>query len=215
MTPQPSLKPDPSLTPEQELIALLSALYDAPIGTDQRKSLERRLFAWVEAHLRQNLKAIMFKTFGPQVAGDTSLRFTTLWNDVVAKVLQKGLKELQREPSLLVLADYFSKALANQARDYLKRRKRGEEILELAIRPLVESREKHLWEKHRIELDRLLDEVDRWQQAGDPRGAVLRYYYIDGQTYKQIGQLMDLSPDRVKHLKQAALLELKRLSDRS
>ncbi len=72
----------------------------------------------------------MLKVIGPQVASDTSLRFTNLWNDVVARVLNTGISDLQRDSTLKTMTTYFSVALSNQARDYLRRRKRGEEIID-------------------------------------------------------------------------------------
>ena len=198
-------------TREQEAIALLTALAEAPAGSEGRKDLEKRLLEWIDQHLRDNLKAIMAKTFGPQVLGDTSLRYSSLWGDVSIHVLIHGLRADLREPSLKTLTSYFSVALANQARDYLKRRKKHEMILDQELRPLVESREKHLLEKHRLGLDVVLDQIDRWHAAGDRRADVLRYFYIVGLTHEQIALQMSLTKDKVKHMKQDALSRLKEL----
>ncbi len=205
-----------AMTEEQHLRFLIANLHSTNPGTPERKDVERDLCEWVDQHLRNNLRNIMLKVFGPQVASDTSLRFTNLWNDVVARVLKNGISDLQRDSTLKTLTTYFSIALANQARDYLKRRKRGEAIVALEIRPLVESCERHLREKHRLDCEEVLDAIDRWCAQEDPRGEVLRYYYIDGMSYAEIGHQMSLSPDQVKHLKGKALLDLKnRFADKT
>ena len=198
--------------PEQQLVSLLTALHESAEHSSQRRAIERDLLEWVDQHLRNNLKAIMFRTFGTQVASDTSLRFTALWNDVVERALRRGLSGVHRESSIRALTTFFSVALANQARDYLRRRKKGERILEDEIRPLVESREKHLWDKHRLEFDEVLIAAERWYEAGDPRGEVLHYYYVVGETYEEIGRQMGLSFDQVRRLKKETLEQLKRLA---
>jgi RNA polymerase sigma factor (sigma-70 family) len=198
--------------PEQQLVRLLTSLHAAPVGSEGCRTVERELLEWVELHLRVNLKAIMFRTFGSQVTSDTSLQFTAIWHDVVERALRRGLDGVHRESSIRALTTFFSVALANRARDYLKRRKKGERILEDEIRPLVESREKHLWEKHQLEFDHVLEAAERWYNAGDPMGEVLRYYYVDGETYEEIGRQMDLSAEQVRRLKRKAIESLRQLA---
>ena len=77
-----------AMTEEQHLRFLIANLHSTNPGTPERKDVERDLCEWVDQHLRNNLRNIMLKVFGPQVASDTSLRFTNLWNDVVARVLK-------------------------------------------------------------------------------------------------------------------------------
>lgn len=198
--------------PEQQLVALLTDLHATPEGSESRRAVERNLLGWVDRHLRDNLKAIMFRTFGAQVSSDTSLRFTAMWNDVVERALRRGLGGVHRESSIRALTTYFSVSLANRARDYLRRRKKGERILEDAIRPLVESREKHLWEKHRLDFEAVLAAAQRWYDVGDPMGDVLRYYYVDGETYEEIGCQMGLSAEQVRRLKTNSIETLRQLA---
>ncbi len=206
---------DPDQQPDEQLIKLLNDLYAAneastaykddpskvPQAVKDRLNLARHdLTRWCEEHLRRSMKAIMFKTFGLQIAKDGSLRFTVLWHDVLAKVLKSGRLEAREGDIIRSLTSYFSNALANQARDYLKRRKRFDKILDDEIKPLVELREKYLLENYNIDLESLLNKVDEWEKAGDVVGSVLRLRYIDGMTYEQIAEATGCSRDQVKRI---------------
>ena len=192
---------DPDQQPDEQLIKLLNDLYAAneastaykddpskvPQAVKDRLNLARNdLTRWCEEHLRRSMKAIMFKTFGLQIAKDGSLRFTVLWHDVLAKVLKSGRLEAREGDIIRSLTSYFSNALANQARPWIK--------------PLVELREKYLLENYNIDLESLLNKVDEWEKAGDVVGSVLRLRYIDGMTYEQIAEATGCSRDQVKRI---------------
>ncbi len=200
--------------PDEQLIKLLNDLYaaneaftayedpsKAPKAVkDQLDFVRNDLVRWCEEHLRRSMKAIMLKLFGPQIANDGSLRFTVLWNDVLVKVLKSGRLQAPEGDVIRNLTSYFSTVLANQARDYLRRRKRFGKILDDEIKPLVELREKYLMENYSIDLEYLLEKVSEWEKAGDVVGTVLRLRYIDGMTYEQIAEATDLSRDQVKRI---------------
>ncbi|MFN4905417.1 MAG: hypothetical protein ACK5LQ_09320, partial [Planctomycetota bacterium] len=76
------------VSPEAQLVGILNALHSASGDPTVAVAARNDLVLWCENHLRRNLKAILFKTFGPQVTHDGSLRFTALWNDVLAKALR-------------------------------------------------------------------------------------------------------------------------------
>jgi RNA polymerase sigma factor (sigma-70 family) len=167
---------------------------------DQLNLARNNLVSWCDEHMRRSMKAIMFKIFGSQIATDGSLRFTVLWNDVLVKVLKSGKLKAPEGDVIRSLTAYFSDALANQARDYLRRRKRFGKILDDEIKPLVEMREKYLKDNYNIDIDLLLEKVDEWETAGDVVGTVLRLRYIDGMTYEQIAEATGLSRDQVKRI---------------
>jgi RNA polymerase sigma factor (sigma-70 family) len=144
------------------------------------------------------MKAIMIRLFGSQIAKDGSLRFTVLWNDVLVKVLKSGKLKAPEGDVIKSLTSYFSSALANQARDYLRRRKSHSKILDDHIKPLVEQRERYLKENYGIHIELLLEMAEKWAKAGDSTGTALRLRYIDGMTYEQIAEALGLSRDRVK-----------------
>lgn len=210
--------PKSPLSPEQKLTELLVALQRAPAHekgkpkNPERQRVECELALWMEQHIRDNLKAIMLKVFGAQVQDDTSLRFTSLWNDVIAKVLDNGMHKLDRATTVRQMTTFYSVALKHLALDYIKRRKTGQEIVEHAIRPLVESRERHLWDKHKLDYEAVLEAADRWNAAKDRRGEILRHFYVEGLSYDEIGEQMQLSRDQVKRLKHEALQQLKALA---
>lgn len=206
---------DPDQQPDEQLIKLLNDLYAASEAStaykddpskvpqavkDQLNLARNNLVSWCDEHMRRSMKAIMFKIFGSQIAKDGSLRFTELWNDVLVKVLKSGKLKAPDGDVIRSLTAYFSDALANQARDYLRRRKRFGKILDDEIKPLVELREKYLLENYNIDLESLLNKVDEWETAGYVVGTVLRLRYIDGMTYEQIAEATGLSRDQVKRI---------------
>jgi hypothetical protein len=156
---------------------------------DQLEIVRNNLARWCEEHLRKRMKAIMFQLFGPQIAKDGSLRFTVLWNDLLVKVLKSGRLKAPEGDVIRSLTSYFSNVLANQARDYLRRRKRLGKILDDEIKPLVELREKYLRENYDIDLEFLLEKVEEWENSGESVGMSLRLRYIDGMTYEQIARV--------------------------
>lgn len=212
------MAPKSPLSPEQKLTELLVALQRARAHETggpkdpERQRVECELALWMEQHIRDNLKAIMLKVFGAQVQDDTSLRFTSLWNDVIAKVLHNGMHDLDRATTVRQMTTFYSVALKHLALDYIKRRKTGQEIVEHAIRPLVESRERHLWDKHKLDYEAVLEAADRWNAAKDRRGEILRHFYVEGLSYDEIGEQMQLSRDQVKRLKHEALQQLKAIA---
>ncbi len=165
---------------------------------DRLVDARNKLAEWCENHLKINLKAIMFRAFGPQIGKEGSLRFTVLWNDVLVKVLSSGSLKSPEGDVIKSLTSYFSTALANQARDYLKRRKRFGKILDDAIKPLVEQRERYLQETYNIDFEFLLEKAQEWENASDQCGRALRLRYVDGMKYEEIAEEMGLSRDQVK-----------------
>jgi RNA polymerase sigma factor (sigma-70 family) len=157
----------------------------------------------------------MLRAFGPQIAKEGSLRFTVLWNDVLFKMLSSGRLKAPEGDVIQSLTSYFSTALANQARNYLKRRKRFGEILDDAIKPLVEQRERYLKENYDIDIELLLEKVDEWENAGEKLGKALRLRYIDGMTYDQIAGALELSRDQVKRTLAQGKERLKNIANRS
>jgi hypothetical protein len=96
---------DPEQGAVEQLIKILNALYSAtealkPYASsdkqvpesinDSLRDARNELVLWCEGHLKNNLKAIMLRAFGPQIAKEGSLRFTVLWNDVLFKMLSSG-----------------------------------------------------------------------------------------------------------------------------
>jgi RNA polymerase sigma factor (sigma-70 family) len=203
----------PDQKADEQLIQLLNDLYSANEALrayqnnneipkavkDQLELARNNLVRWCEDHLRISMKAIMIRLFGSQIAKDGSLRFTVLWNDVLVKVLKSGKLKAPEGDVIKSLTSYFSSALANQARDYLRRRKSHSKILDDHIKPLVEQRERYLKENYGIHIELLLEMAEKWAKAGDSTGTALRLRYIDGMTYEQIAEALGLSRDRVKH----------------
>ena len=221
---------DPEQGAVEQLIKILNALYSAtealkPYASsdmqvpesinDSLRDARNELVLWCEGHLKNNLKAIMLRAFGPQIAKEGSLRFTVLWNDVLFKMLSSGRLKAPEGDVIQSLTSYFSTALANQARNYLKRRKRFGEILDDAIKPLVEQRERYLKENYDIDIELLLEKVDEWENAGEKLGKALRLRYIDGMTYDQIAESLELSRDQVKRTLAEGKERLKNIANRS
>jgi RNA polymerase sigma factor (sigma-70 family) len=182
------------LSPEEQLAKILNELYRGG------QSASNDLVEWMDKHLRANLKAIMFRVFGPQVTSGQSLQFTELWNDVLVRVMNRGMVQAPHEFTVSAMTKYFSAALANQARDYLRRRKLGEQILNEAIKPLVEQRERHLLNHHQLDFGVLLEKAQEWAQQGEQVGNALLLRYVDGCTYEEIAVQLSLSRDQVKRL---------------
>lgn len=220
---------DPDQQPDEQLIKLLNDLHAAngaisayedpnkiPTAMKDQLNLARcNLVSWCEEHMRTSMKAIMFKIFGSQIAKDGSLRFTVVWNDVLAKVLKSGKLKAAEGDVIRSLTAYFSDALANQARDYLRRRKRFGKILDDEIKPLVEMREKYLMDNYNIDIELLLEKVGEWETAGDVVGTVLRLRYIDGMTYEQIAEAIGISRDQVKRILSNGRERLQNIVNRS
>jgi RNA polymerase sigma factor (sigma-70 family) len=202
-----------NVSPEEQLIHILNAVHSAQSdGSEVAAAARRSLVEWCENHLRQNMKAIMFRAFGPQIAKEGSLRFTALWNDVLLKVLKSGRVLAKEEDVTVGLKSYFSTALANQARTYIKRRKRLGKILDDEIKPLVELRERHLQESYQINFEFLLEKAQQWENAGDICGQILRLRYLDGMQYEEIADMLAISRDRVKHALAEGKERLRRLA---
>ncbi|MFN5395037.1 MAG: RNA polymerase sigma factor [Planctomycetota bacterium] len=187
------------VSPEAQLVGILNALHSVSRDPTVAVAARNELVLWCENHLRRNLKAILFKTFGPQVTHDGSLRFTALWNDVLAKALRSSKLEFRNEDVLKSLTSYFSVALANRALDYLRKRKRREKHLNDEIKTLVEQRERHLMQTHQIDFGVLLETAMKWEKAGLSIGTILRLRYVDGLSYEEIGNLTGKSRDQVKY----------------
>jgi hypothetical protein len=200
----------PDQKADEQLIQLLNDLYSANEALnayqnnneipkavkDQLELARNNLVRWCEDHLRISMKAIMIRLFGSQIAKDGSLRFTVLWNDVLVKVLKSGKLKAPEGDVIKSLTSYFSSALANQARDYLRRRKSHSKILDDHIKLLLEMAEK-------------------WAKAGDSTGTALRLRYIDGMTYEQIAEALGLSRDQVKHSLAEGRKRLKDIANKS
>jgi len=225
---------EPDQQSQEQLIKLLNDLYTANEASnkaleniagdpnkvpqavkDQLNLARNNLVSWCDEHMRRSMKAIMFKLFGSQIAKDGSLRFTVLWNDVLVKVLKSGKLKAPEGDVIRNLTAYFSNALANQARDYLRRRKRFGKILDDEIKPLVEMREKYLMDNYNINLEFLLENVAEWETAGEVVGTVLRLRYIDGMTYEQIAEATGLSRDQVKRILANGRERLQNIANRS
>jgi RNA polymerase sigma factor (sigma-70 family) len=220
---------EPGQQTDEQLIQLLNDLYAAnqavasspdpkeiPKAAKEQLELARNnLVSWCEAHLRHSMRAIMVRLFGSQVTKDGSLRFTVLWNDVLVKVLKSGKLKAPEGDVIKSLTSYFSSALANQARDYLRRRKSHSKILDDHIKPLVEQRECYLKENYGIHIELLLEMAEKWENAGNCLGTALRLRYIDGMTYEQIGEALALSRDSVKRVLADGRKRLKDIANKS
>jgi DNA-directed RNA polymerase specialized sigma24 family protein len=59
------------------------------------------------------------------------------------------------------------------------------------------------------------DKVDEWENAGEKLGKALRLRYIDGMTYDQIAEALELSRDQVKRTLAEGKERLKNIANRS
>ena len=212
------------MSSEAKLRALLDEALNLPVDLPavdpRRQASNGRLLAWVDEHLRDNLKGAVAQAFGPQVLKDTELRFSLLWSDVVERVLRKAPSRMWEAAAAKKLTEYFSVALCNRARDYLRRRKSRREVSfegdspdGEALRILIDSRTKHLADRHGVDYSDLIEQIDLWMKSPEPldqdQGRALRYRYVDGMTYPEIGEQLSVDHERAKYLCRTGLARLK------
>lgn len=189
----------------------------------QRRGAQDDILELVDKYFRQALRPVVAKVFGAGVFGkkidaerraDDDLRYTAMVNDFFVKVLDKRPDAFWKAKTAAALRTWSSVVIANQMRDYLRRKKKGQQILaELAL--LVEQKQKYYEERHRTTFEEFLDQLAAWESSGDETLAqqtqAMRHRYVDGMKWSQIAEQLGITDERLTQLRQAAAERLRKL----
>ena len=184
----------------------------------QVRAIEQEVLTLLDAHLREYLPFVLASVFGRAVidtGSDASIRYTAMINDLFVKVLNRKKRPdaFWRARSVKVLRSWVSVTVANQIRDHFKRKKIGKRVME-AIAALAEERQRHFFQSTGLELDEdVLEQIVRWRDGDDPRLAqlarVLLHRYIDGMTYEQISDQLDITSETLYRLREEGIRRLR------
>lgn len=231
-----------TMTDEDRLIELLQShqslseqatvLAESPAPEDamrrnelepQRQKAQDDILELVETYFRRALRPVVAKVFGAGVLGqpvhgkraDGSLRYTAMVNDFFVKVLDKRPDAFWKAKTAAALRTWSSVVIANQMRDYLRRKKKGQQILHDEIAPLVEQQQKYYEARHRTTFEEFLDQLAAWESSGDEtlarQARAMRHHYVDGMTWGQVAEQLGITDERLTKLRQAAAEQLQKL----
>ena len=181
--------------------------------------LEAEVLEIVDGYFRASLRGIMTKLFGPEMASrnqyqEATLRFTELLNNFFVKMLEKRPDAFWRARKAKDLRKWASVANANLMRDALRRDRCGRELLK-QLTPLVDERKLHFQKTAKIELtEDVLKMFELWRDGVDPQmGLVLTYRYLDGMSYAEIANQLDIDEVEVKSLRSRGIQQLRERFD--
>ena len=183
----------------------------------QLQRIEQEIIGIVSTYFQQALRPAITKVFGRQVSsagGDASLRYTAVINDFFVKVLETRPDAFWRAKTAKDLRTWSSVVVANQMRDYLRRKQKHREIL-AEIAPLVEQRQQHFRDRFGIEFDdAVLECLARWRSdeatETSQMGWVLTHRYVDGMPYDDIAQQLDIPKQSAYRLRERGIEILRR-----
>jgi RNA polymerase sigma factor (sigma-70 family) len=178
----------------------------------QLQQVEQEIIGIVSSYFQRALRPAITKVFGRQVssaAGDASLRYTAVINDFFVKVMETRPDAFWRAKTAKDLRTWSSVVVANQMRDYLRRKQKHREIL-AEIAPLVEQRQQHFRDRFGIEFDdSVLECLARWRidsaAETSQMGWVLTHRYVDGMPYDDIAQQLNISKQSAYRLRERGI----------
>jgi len=176
-------------------------------AADEQRALEWQIIELVDRYFRRSLRPWLIRKFGSGVADtncDSSVRYTDMAHNFFERVLEKRPDEFWKARTARDLRAWASVVMANQMLDYLRRKKRGKEILVDQLAPLVEERQRHFESRFGVEFERALDQIDAWAVSHDDTermmASVLRHRYVDGMPYDEIAEQLGVSVEEVERL---------------
>jgi len=186
----------------------------------------------VDTYFSRSLRPVVVKTFGTKVVGmpsdyrqkreantassqalvaqpqrreqDGQCRYTEMVNDFFVKVLDKKPDAIWKAQTAKDLRTWASVVIANQMRDFLRRKQRGQQIL-AEIAPLVEQKQRYFEDRYRTTFEEFLDQLARWEAGADSQerllARVLRHRYVDGMTWGNIAADLAISDERLNQIR--------------
>jgi len=202
---------------ETELVWLLDQ-HRREADQSKRQEFERRILELIDRYFRMAIRPVMAKIFGHEVLRqdqDSSLRYTEMMNSFFVKVLASRPDEMWRATTARDLRNWASTVMANHMRDYLRRKKRGREILNDEIAPLYEIRKRHFEKRFQDRFDDFLELLDsEMQSLPDSQRRLLKLHYLDGLNWEETATELGLSKSEFYRQRDAALECLRHEFDR-
>lgn len=200
--------------------ALVLLLDQRRVESDERKrsDIEQQILVMIDRYFRLSIRPMMSHIFGNEVLHDhqdSSLRYTVMMNDFFVKVLESRPDEIWRATTARELRNWASTVMANQMRDYLRRKKRGQEIVNAEIVPLYENRRQHFEKRFGDRFDEFLELLEEGMQAlNDTHQRLLKLHYLDGLNWEDTAAELGVSKSDFYRQREAALERLKQQLDR-
>ena len=198
------------LSDEVRLIALMEQNANSPA-----KDLEDEIIALVDEHFRESLRPVLIKTFGPTVASqqlDASVRYTNVVNDFFAKVLKHRNDAFWQAKTAKELRSWASRVMTNQVLDHFRRKKLAPKVVD-DIGAFADQRQTH-FEKYNndVRFETALATLERWTVGSDDErhmALVLQHRYIDGMSYDEIAEQLDISKPEAYRIAEKAKKRLR------
>ena len=193
------------MTDEDKLIALLQRHQSGDT------SVAGEILELVDTYFRRALRPVVAKVFGTDVIGtdhnDGHCRYTEMVNDFFVKVLEKRPDAFWKAKTAAALRTWSSVVIANQMRDYLKRKKRGQQIL-TEISPLVAQQQASFESQYQTTFEDFLDLLAVWESSDDPalrfQADALRLIHVGGMPLGEVARQLVISDERLAKIREVA-----------
>ena len=173
--------------------------------------LEDQIVSLIDEHFRDALRPGLLKVFGPGVidpnSDAASICYTIIVNDFFTKVLAERHDAFWRAKTAKQLRTWSSVVMANQIRDYFRRKKLAPTLVD-DIGTLADSRRVHFEKNNELSFEWALETIKQWREGSDPdfvlKGLVLQHRYIDGMPYDEIADQLDISKEKLYRVAEEA-----------
>ena len=178
------------------------------------KKLEDEIIALVDEHFREALRPVLIKVFGKGLANrqaDVSVRYTSVVNDFFAKFLAERNDAFWRAKTAKQLRSWASVVMRNQVLDHIRRKKLFPQAVD-DIAAFADQRQVHFEKYNDVSFEQALATLERWKEGtADEQvmALVLQHRYIDGMTYDEIADQLDLEKDQLYRIAEAAKKRLR------
>ena len=207
--------PSPEELSDEARLGKLLDKYRAESDETERKKIEQEIIELIDHYFRLSLRPVMAMLFGPQMLASgegNSEGFTVLLYDFFEKVLATRPDEIWRARTARDLRNWSSTVMANQMRDYLRRKKLGQEIKNDVIKPWYEQRERHFEKRFPERFDAFIEWLDCKEALGklpQEQRRLLQIHYLDGMTWEETAEELGLSKSAFFRQREAALKRLR------